>query len=45
MDLIGFSAGPQRSPGEEVDSDRREILRQSLKSLGFDPALHHNGAR
>ena len=45
MDLIGFSGGPQRSPGEEVDSDRREILRQSLKSLGFDPALRHNGAR
>jgi len=45
MDLIGFSAGPQRSPGEEVDSDRREILRQSLKSLGFDRDLRHNGAR
>jgi len=45
MDLIGFSGGPQRSPGEEVDRDRREILRHSLKSLGFDPALRHNGAR
>jgi len=45
MDLIGFSGGPQRSPGEEVDSDRREILRQSLKSLGFDRDLRHNGAR
>jgi len=39
MDLIGFSAGPQSSPCEEVDSDRREILRQRLKSLGFDPRL------
>jgi 4-hydroxy-tetrahydrodipicolinate synthase len=45
MDLIGFSGGPQRSPGEEVDSDRREILRQSLNSLGFDRDLRHNGAR
>src|SRR6185295_8292793 len=45
MDLIGHSGGPQRSPGEEVDRDRREILRHSLKSLGFDPALRHNGAR
>ena len=45
MDLIGFSGGPQRSPGEEVDRDRREILRHSLKSLGFDRDLRHNGAR
>ena len=33
MDLIGHSGGPQRNPGEDVDSHRRELLGQSLKSL------------
>jgi len=35
MDLIGHSGGPQRNPGEDVDSHRRELLGQSLKILGF----------
>ena len=35
MDLIGHSGGPQRNPGEDVDSHRRELLGQSLKILGI----------
>lgn len=34
MDLIGQSAGPQRSPGADVSGDRLEALKQNLKALG-----------
>ncbi len=34
MDLIGHSAGPQRSPGADVSGDRLEALKQNLKALG-----------
>jgi 4-hydroxy-tetrahydrodipicolinate synthase len=33
LDLIGQSAGPQRSPGEEVDGERLAALTANLKAL------------
>ena len=33
LDLIGHSAGPQRSPGADVDGERLETLKQNLKAL------------
>lgn len=35
MDLIGYSGGPQRSPGADADCERLETLKQNLKALAL----------
>jgi len=35
MELIGHPAGPQRSPGADLDGERLEALKQNLKALGI----------
>lgn len=33
LDLIGFSAGPQRAPGQDMEDERRTILSKRLAAL------------